>query len=190
MLSKPPLNNHFIHMCKSKSIKCDGIGFLSPQQLGMEFENQVHFILANNLQVKNLLREKEIKRLYGANCSGIDHMFDIPFTNISICIQDKWTNSKSPISTINHFMKCVQNINVQTNRSIQGIFLSKLPITKPSLQAFEFDNKSQHKVNFINISLEIQEQEQEQLIEKMLHYFHYTYKLWTYDFDGCIKMRI
>jgi hypothetical protein len=163
------------------------------QKIGIIFENSVHNAINNHLRVTNLLREKDIKNIYGINNSGIDHMFDIFYTNISICIQDKWEETKSSISTINHFIKCVQNIQLITNKQIIGIFLSKLPITKNSLEAFNFDNRLLLNIKFINIHLDEKEyslvNSKEILIDKLLDYLHLNYQLWTHDFDDSIIMR-
>jgi len=165
----------------------------SHQQSGIIFENNVNNAIKNHLKVNNLLREKDIKNKYGVNNSGIDHMFDIFNTNISICIQDKWEETKSSISTVNHFIKCVQNIQLITSKQILGIFLSKLPITKNSLEAFNFDNRSLMNIRFINIHLDEKEyslvNSTEILIDKLLIYLHLNWQLWTHDFDGSIIMR-
>ena len=166
---------------------------LSPQQIGIEFENTVHYTIQTYLKIDNLLREKDVKSKYGINNSCIDHMFDIPNTNIIICIQDKWTERKQPIETINHFMKCVQNIQIATNKQVHGIYLTKVPITKNSLAAFECDNKLFSNIYFNNIYLEPEKvllfNSQELLIDNLLEYFHDKYNLWTFDLDNSIRMR-
>ena len=79
---------------------------LSPQQIGINFETDVHdFLYKTNLE---LLREKDIRNKYGQHISAIDHL--INDDNLCIMIQTKYENTNVSISKMNHFIKCTQDI--------------------------------------------------------------------------------
>jgi len=177
-----------------------GIAFTNSRQAGIEFENQIHVIISDNLNVTNILREYDIINQYGTTCTAIDHMFDDLHSNTRFCIQSKWKNSKEPLDYIHHFIKCVETIQKASGPQfrVQGIMLSKQPITTKSEAAFRYENLSNPNINFINIYLYsqdtnnlylTQEQNQATLIDKLLDYLHQTHCIWTYELDGAIVMR-
>ena len=169
------------------SSQINGIAFMkSPKEVGIDFENNVHYTLANYLKIDNLLREKDIIKLYGISCTAIDHMFNIPNTNISICIQSNKSEENA-----NNFIKCIDLVQKISSRYIQGILLSVQPITSNGNHAFGLINTSNSYIKLINIHLDIptSQESQDILIDKLLHFLHNTYKLWTYDTDGSIVMR-
>ncbi len=171
---------------------------INPRQVGIEFENQVHHIISNHLTVTNILRERDIINQFGQTCTAIDHMFDDLYTNTRFCIQSKWKNSKESLDYIHHFIKCVETVQKSATSNIfkvQGIMLSKQPITGKSEAAFRYENLSNPNINFINIHLDQKEQEldqdlaQTQLIDKLLEHLHSAYQIWTWELDGSIIMR-
>jgi hypothetical protein len=184
--------------CNSKSQSlCQGIAYanINPRQTGINFENQVHHIISSYLTVTNILRERDIINQFGQTCTAIDHMFDDIETSTKFCIQSKWKNSKESLDYIHHFIKCVETVEKLSTYKVQGIMLSKQPITTKSETAFRYENLSNQKINFINIHLDQKEQDLEQetaqtlLIDKLLEYLHHVYQIWTYDSDGSVVMR-
>lgn len=152
---------------------------MSNQDLGRFFENEVDKNLKKYLRYTTILREKDVKANYGINNSSIDHLI-ISDNNI-ICIQSKWENSKASISKINHFLMGINNIHKKNNNKIfGGIYLSKLAVSEPSKEAL-LDN------NIYTIN--IYDNDMDNIIEKLLEHLHFTYHIWSYDFDGCIIMR-
>jgi hypothetical protein len=175
------------------------LGITTPRQVGIEFENHVHQILADNLRVTNLLTEKDIIDRIGPSCTAIDHMFDVPGSSTSICIQTKWKKSKETLDYIHHFIKCVETVQKLTGRNIQGILLSPQPLTSNSTHAFELTNTTNQSVKLTGIhldpkvktNLEVQDpiEIQELLVDKLLEFLHMEYQLWSYDPDGSVAMR-
>ena len=89
-----------------------------------EFENYVHQILFHNLRVLNLIREVDIKRIFGKHVSAVDHFFQEDKI-FNFCIQDKWQDKNAPLSDINHFILCIHNIFRDTKHPTIGIYFSK-----------------------------------------------------------------
>lgn len=64
-----------------------------------------------------------------------------------------------------------------------GIYLSKLPITKPGETALlnsdifsiNIDNNNSDNMNY--------------LIERLLEYFHYVFRIYSYEYDESLIMR-
>lgn len=149
------------------------------QQLGYKFEDDVHELISqSNYQV---LREKEIVNKYSVLSYGIDHLIYLP--NLIICIQDKWRDTKPSLSDINHFIKSLENIHIKENYiKCIGIYLSKSPITKYGLEAFEFEN---NKGN--NYFLSIHEESMEIILNKLTVLF-YQNDIFFYEPDGSTIM--
>lgn len=195
--SKPPIpSNQSTIFNPFNSYSNLGIAFTTnPRQLGINFENQVHNTILTCLNVTNILRENDIIKHYGQTCTAIDHMFDDLNTNTRFCIQSKWKNSKEPLDYVHHFIKCVETVQKTSSYKVQGIMLSKQPITARSEAAFKAENLSNPNIKFINIHLEAnnfnleQTEAQIQLIDRLLDYLHRVYSIWTYDIDGAVIMR-
>jgi hypothetical protein len=195
--SKPPIpSNQSTIFNPFNSYSNLGIAFTTnSRQLGINFENQVHNTILTCLNVTNILREKDIIKHYGQTCTAIDHMFGDLNTNTRFCIQSKWKNSKEPLDYVHHFIKCVETVQKTSNYKVQGIMLSKQPITARSEAAFKAENLSNPNIKFINIHLEAnnfnleQTEAQIQLIDRLLDYLHRVYSIWTYDIDGAVIMR-
>jgi hypothetical protein len=153
---------------------------LSPQELGIKFENKVHETLEDSLRIKQILREKDVKSSYGSNNSSIDHLLEDYGNGYIICIQDKWENRAACISKINHFLMVVNNISKKhPNQLCIAIYLSKLPISGPSSLAFM--NNSIKCINIHDNNMDI-------AIEKLLECIH-IYGMYTYEYDNSLVMR-
>jgi hypothetical protein len=165
------------------------------RQAGINFENQVHYIISNSLSVTNICRERDVINHYGTTCTAIDHMIDNINANTRFCIQSKWKNSKESLDYIHHFIKCVETVQKCSSHKVFGIMLSKQPITAKSESAFKAENLSNSNINFINIYLEekyfdLEESKaQNKLIDKLLEYLHLVHNIWSYEYDGSIIMR-
>ena len=162
---------------------------------GKEFENYIHEILFYNLRVLNLIREVDIKRMFGKHVSDVDHFFQDCEQNkvFNFCIQDKWQDKNAPISDINHFILCIHNIFRDTQHPTIGIYLSKRGLTKDSMFAFENENLKNRNIYLIDIHLEeyeiLSRYSENILIEKLLTYLHFYHRIWTYEQDGAVIMR-
>lgn len=178
-----------------------GIAYSNPRLSGIEFENQVHSVISSYLSVKNILRERDIINQFGQTCTAIDHMFDDPNSSTRFCIQSKWRNSKESLDYTHHFIKCVETVQKASTGSIcrvQGIMLSKQPITARSKAAFEAENLSNPNIKFINIHADlntnpdpnpVEAQAQAELIDRLLEHLHLIHQIWAWDSDGSIIMR-
>ena len=152
---------------------------LTKQQLGYVFENHIHQIIT--LTYYPVLTEKEIVNKYSRLSFGIDHLIYLP--DYIICIQDKWRDTKSPLSDINHFIKCVENIYIRENyKKCIGIYLSKMPITEGAQQSFSFEN-SKGLCYFISLHDEYINR----LINKLTNLF-YSNNIFFYEPDGSAIM--
>jgi hypothetical protein len=153
---------------------------ISPQDLGRFFENKVHEMLERYLRNTNILREKDVKSNYGVHNSAVDHLL-ITYNTI-ICIQSKWENSAATLSKVNHFLMTVNNIAMSKfkDQTIGAIYLSKLPITKNAKVALD--------ANIIE-TINVHDTNMDNIIEKLLTYIHFKYKMWSYDYDQNIIMR-
>lgn len=193
MLFRPSYLKNPIHSINPTQV--EGIAFgKSSREVGIDFENKVHETLVNNLKLADILREKDVIKLYGRSCTAIDHMFDVPDTNISICIQTKWKKTKESLDYIHHFIKCIELVQKTSSKCIQGILLAAQPITSNGTSAFDFENRTNPHIRLTNIHLDpmiSQENPNNQdiLVEKLLYYLHNTYQIWTYEPDGAIVMR-
>lgn len=152
---------------------------MTAQDKGREFEKYIHNNILSNIKYL-LLSEKEVRSKYGNSNSAIDHL--IEKDELIICIQDKYEQTSSPISKINHFITCVNNINQITNKRCIGIYLSLKAITKPGLEAFDFQNKCGN--NFISIFNDDKKE-----IFMKLKSLLYENKIYMYEYDGsCIML--
>lgn len=114
------------------------VNMISPQDMGRLFEKYIHFYLEKtNLDV---LSEKEVKAKYGKHISAIDHLIELD--SYIICIQDKYTKDSISISAVNHFIKCVSNIQKITHKNCYGIYLSKKQLSSYSQEAFSEENRN------------------------------------------------
>ena len=149
------------------------------QQLGFLFEDYVHILISqSNYKV---LREREIVNIYSVLSSGIDHL--IYLQDFIICIQDKWSDSKIGLSDINHFLKSVENIYIRENyKKCIGIYLSRVPITKSGINAFECEN-----AKGINYFVPIHDDNMKQILNKLTTLF-YLNNIFFYEPDGSTIM--
>jgi hypothetical protein len=163
---------------------------MSQQDIGREFENEVHNRLFLHIKYTEILREKDVRSKYGIHNTCIDHMFE--YNGLIICIQDKWEITPSPISKINHFIQCVTNINSQINKPSIGIYLSRVGITKPSKEAFLEQNRlNGSRLYFTNITFSEEDEEKNKyiLIEKLFYLLHHEFNIYSYDDDDSLIMR-
>ena len=153
---------------------------MSKQLDGVNFENDIHNLLqGTQLDIK---REKDVKNIFGSNNTCIDHFFEN--INILYCIQTKHVTSHSAtISQIHHFIKCIENIQKKTNKHCIAIYLSLLPISKPSQKAFEEENINNKKIQYINIF-----HKDTFILQQKLKYFLHYHKIFFYDNEYCVEM--
>ena len=151
----------------------------SAQDLGREFENRVHLTLRKSLNnAIYVLREKDVKKIFGSNNSSVDHC--LISRDYIICIQDKWEARPACISKINHFLMGLNNISKKIPKlKCIGIYLSKLTVSAPSLEALHSND-----IKCVNIY----GNDMENIIEYLLGYIH-KYGFYTYDTEGCLLMR-
>ena len=124
-----------------------------------------------------VLSNKDIKKKYGIDTTSIDYLIET--MSINICI--KYDNSNPCISKINHFIQCVTNVNTRSKRKCIGIYLSKIQLSKNSLEALTNNNSSNKffRINNFNEKSIIYE-----LIELL-----YSYEIFLYEEDGsCIML--
>jgi hypothetical protein len=144
---------------------------ISPQQLGINFENEINCLLC--LTDKKILREQEIVNIYGNNCFGIDHL--IYCDNFIICIQDKWTNKNPSLTDAQHFLSAMRNIYRIQNKRIIAIYISKTPITERAYNEFKNEEK------YLNYKFYKLCSENQNIIYKNLMKFLYSLKIYFYD---------
>jgi hypothetical protein len=148
------------------------------QELGIIFENEIHELL---VQTKFcVLREKDIVRKYGQHVKGIDHI--LYHENYIICIQDKTLSSSIVLSTINHFINCVESISYKEEKRCIGIYLSKLGLTGPSRISLDDANTRNR-----NTFLHLEDMDLEHLKYKLLDLF-YSNQIYIYDSEDTIYM--
>jgi hypothetical protein len=123
---------------------------------GFTFENQLYEELTKYFADGfTLRREREVKKEYGNDITAID--FEL-FNNVKtkdankiqskhVFIQLKWKDRSSPISDINHYVKCCSDIEKQKKLNcnhVYHIYGTKVPVSGPSLEAL---NKLKHSDN-------------------------------------------
>lgn len=151
----------------------------TPQDIGRDFEKNIHsYLKLTNIEVH---AEKDIKVLFGKNNSAIDHM--MVTDKFIICFQDKWMTTKPILSSINHFIQCVNNISRLSKKKCYGIYLSNLPLTKDAMESFIAENKINDSLYFISI----EDQDETILINKLLN-FLYSIRIFIYDDDNACLM--
>jgi hypothetical protein len=151
---------------------------LSRQKLGYKFEDLVHELISQTSYP--VLREKEIINTYGILSYGIDHLINLP--EYIVCIQDKWRDTKTQLSDINHFIKSCDKVHEAENKKCVGIYLTKIEITKGALEAFEYENYKQK-----NFYLSLFDSDMNQLLKK-LSYLMYSNQIYFIDPDGSTIM--
>lgn len=156
---------------------------LTPQAMGRLFDDKVNKALNSHLRYFDfILIEKEVKSKYGVHNSGIDHLVSI--REYILCIQCKLENTHSPIGKVNHFLMCINNIaKKHPEKKCIGIYLSKLPVSGPSEKAL-----STNDIDSINIHNNGSD-DMNSLIEKLLVFFHYVFRIYSYEYDESIIMR-
>jgi len=123
---------------------------------GFTFENQLYEELTKYFADGfTLRREREVKKEYGNDITAID--FEL-FNNVKtkdankiqskhVFIQLKWRDRSSPISDINHYVKCCSDIEKKkklNSNHVYHIYGTKVPVSGPSLEAL---NKLKHSDN-------------------------------------------
>ena len=151
---------------------------ISKQQQGYIFEDKVHELISQtNNQV---LREKEIIKKYGILSYGIDHL--IYTSEYIICIQDKWRETKSSLHDINHFLKSVEKVSEAENKRCIGIYMTKVPVTKGGLEAFDSENKKQS-----NLFVSFHDEDMDKILKKLSELLYLNH-IYFYESDGSIIM--
>ena len=87
----------------------------TPQIHGIQFENQIHYLLQKT-KPDVLLKEKEIRK-YDDTITAIDHL--LIANNICFCFQDKWLKTNISNSNFNHFSKCVEKVAAKMNSNMK-----------------------------------------------------------------------
>ena len=152
---------------------------LSLQNRGRLFEKSIHSYLEKTKLI--VLSEKEIKRKYGIDTTAIDHLIELD--SFILCFQDKYEKICPSISKINHFIQCVSNISLRSQKKCIGIYLSIMPLSTNSMYAFNIQNNiSPNKfISINNIN--------EELIFNDLIYYLYDNQIFLYEDDGsCIMI--
>lgn len=153
---------------------------ITPQQATRIFEENIHELL--KMSHKTIFRENDIKSEYGINNICIDHL--LISDDICFCIQDQYQETSSYISKINHFIICVQNIQLKLKKKCIAIYLSKIRITKPSQDSFDEQNRLNNNIFFINIY-----DENSDTLEYKIMQILYENKIYLYDSeDSCIML--
>ena len=119
---------------------------------GFNFEKKLYNTLIKHFDGFIIRKEKDIKKEYGVDTSGIDmEIFKTSSTDLEdnkhIFIQLKWKCKPDSIKNINHFIHgCNQIIKQKTldEKSVLHIYGTKVPISKPSLVALNKLNKSEN----------------------------------------------
>ena len=114
---------------------------------GFNFEEKLFTTLTKYLNGFTIRQEKDIKKEYGEDTSGIDMEIFKPLTTKQIFnkeeykhifIQLKWKDKAESIKDINHFIcGCTQIIKQKSldDKSVLHIYGTKVPISKPSMEA-------------------------------------------------------
>jgi hypothetical protein len=114
---------------------------------GFKFEDLLYDELSKNFNNDfTIRREKDIINEYGNDITAID--FEI-FNNVKtkdsskipskhVFVQLKWKEKASPISDINHYVHCCQDIEKKKKlnaKDVLHIYGTKVPVSNPSFQA-------------------------------------------------------
>lgn len=152
---------------------------ITEQNKGRLFEKSVHsFLQKTNLDV---LSEKEVKKKYGINMNDIDHLIELD--SCILCFHNKYENCNPSISKINNFINCVTNISTKSNKKCIGIYLSKMPLSANSLEAFNMNN-----INSLNIFISINNSNEEYILYDLITLL-YSNNIFLYEEDGsCIML--
>lgn len=154
---------------------------LSPQQIGINFETDVHhFLSKTKLKV---LREKDIRNKYGQHISAIDHLIDDD--NLCIMIQTKYENTNVSISKMNHFIKCTQDINNIIKKKCICIYFSKMDLSSHSKIALEEENNKLSNRKYYHIT----GNNDKEMFSKLSDFFYLYLQIFFYENDNsCIML--
>jgi len=152
---------------------------ITAQNRGRLFEKSIHtFLQKTNLDV---LSEKEVKKKYGIDTTAIDHLIELD--SYILCFQDKYENCNPSISKINHFIQCVTNVSTRSNKKCIGIYISKMPLSANSLEAFNMNNISSR-----NIFISLSNSNEEYILYDLINLL-YSNNIFLYEEDGsCIML--
>ena len=130
---------------------------------GFEFEEKLLQCIKSHINDAIIYRENEVKNKYGSNITAID--LEVIYKNKYIFIQLKWRDNSSSIKDINHFLHCCNSIKKNNNfNDFLPLFVTKIPITKPSLKSLENENGFNIVFNDMDICCHL-------VIQKICNYF-------------------
>jgi hypothetical protein len=150
----------------------------TPQQLGVNFENDIHKFLSRTN--KTVLRENDIKKKFGMHITAIDHLIELD--NTCLCFQDKYQKFNISNSQISHFISCVNNLSMAMQKKCIGIYISNNDLSSISKQQVLTENMKNNNIfiNFFDNNIDI-------LYKKLLLYF-YENNLYMYEGSDCIMI--
>ncbi len=96
-------------------------------------------------------RERDVRNLFGEECAGIDHIFDVG-DDIRIFVQDKFEDKSPTLRDVNHFIACVETVRMKSDRKyVLAIFACKIPPTQNCIRAFATRQGFEFIINTISI---------------------------------------
>jgi hypothetical protein len=157
-------------------------------------EEHIHDIISSTLNeesgdhVITGYRERDIRNLYGDECAGIDHIFDID-DDIRIFIQDKFEDKSPTLRDVNHFITCVETVKIKSDRKYTlALFASKITPTTNCAKAFSARCGYEFIINSVSIfelALDVR--------ARIVHFIHHktsiTDNLFTGDIENTVELR-
>lgn len=124
---------------------------------GYKLENDIYRLLKSNKHKFIVKCESEIKTEFYSFCSGIDIM--CTYKNDTIFIQCKWSNAKSTIEQVNHFILSSQLVQSQIkSKKYKLLWISKVNPSTISIDSLNHHNaKIITNDNFDNLILMMQQ---------------------------------
>jgi hypothetical protein len=136
-----------------EKIEEDPLAFRDPYEIGQILEEHIHDIMTKTIIGKSdykisevetpdhelkilAYRERDVRNLFGEECAGIDHIFDVG-DDIRIFVQDKFEDKSPTLRDVNHFIACVETVRMKSDRKyVLAIFACKIPPTQNCIRAF------------------------------------------------------
>ncbi len=156
----------------------------TPQIHGIQFENQIHYLLQKT-KPDVLLKEKEIRK-YDDTITAIDHL--LIANNMCFCFQDKWLKTTISNSNFNHFSKCVEKVStiLKNCMKIYAIYISNNDFSSIAEKQLKEEN-DKYKLGTSNIEyIKINSSDKNKIFNNIYELLHFN-NIFMYDADDdCI----
>lgn len=152
------------------------------QKLGYLFEDTIHNELDELDIFDKIYRETTIKKKYGSNYDGVDHLLYID--DYMITVQDKWQITSPHIAQIDQFISITNKIKNKIGRELLcALFVSKITMTQNGKVKLDDENEKYTDDKYFAIS----SIDMDTAVKKTIDFIKYKLIEKGYKFDNVIE---